>query len=316
MGAINYIAIGVVTYGHPEVVEHVLENCFKTYQACQLDVYYYDSSPDRRTEEVVKRYIDKGFDNFCYLRLPEGMGSAKKAELFFSGYGLKKDYTYLWLMKDRVMVESPLLLSLYETVMLDRPDVVLLNGYGDHDASSELITDPADFYKRWGWEVTSMDTTLLKRDTILKGFEASQRDYTKAEPIFYFLHYDTVFRRLADMAAPQIRILSGQHIKLFSSPKGSPGWMNELFDIWADRWIRENEALPACYDEYKDEVIRGRALPVELKSREGLLWLKDMGALRREQLPMILKNWGRISELPETVLYEVIGESPEPAAYI
>ena len=46
MGAINYIAIGVVTYGHPEVVEHVLENCFRTYQACQLDVYYYDSSPD------------------------------------------------------------------------------------------------------------------------------------------------------------------------------------------------------------------------------------------------------------------------------
>ena len=38
----------------------MLENCFRTYQACQLDVYYYDSSPDSRTEEVVKSYIDKG----------------------------------------------------------------------------------------------------------------------------------------------------------------------------------------------------------------------------------------------------------------
>ena len=311
MGEINYIAIGVVTYGHPEVVEHVLENCFRIYKACQLDVYYYDSSPDRKTEEVVKNYIDKGYDNFHYLRLPAGMGSAKKAELFFSGYGLEKDYAYLWLMKDRVMVESPLLLSLYEIVMLDKPDVVLLNGYGDHDTPSELLTDAADFYKRWGREVTSMDTTLLKRESMLKGFEASERDFGKDEPVFYFFHYDTVFRRLADMNAPQIRVLSGQHIKLFSSPKGSPGWINELFDIWTDRWIRENEALPSCYDRYKDEVIRGRALPVELKSREGLLWLKTVGALRREQLSMILKNWSRISELPEKILYEVMGDEED-----
>ncbi len=309
MEQLNYIVIGVVTYEHPEVVAHVLENCVDTYKACQLDVYYYDSGEGDGTEQIVKEYIDKGYDNFHYLRLPRGMGSARKAELFFSGYGLEKDYDYCWLMKDRVMVESPLILSLYQSVMLERPDVVLLNGYGEHEEpSSEMLYDAADFYRRWGWEVTSMDTTLIRRDSILKDFKVRERDYTEDEPLFYFLHYDTVFRGLARLEGPKIHVLSEPHIKLFSSPKGSPGWMKELFDIWADRWIRENEGLPSLYDEYKEEVIRGRALPVEIKSKEGLRWLYEKGALRKEQLPMILKNWARISELPEEVLYEVFRE--------
>ena len=75
--------------------------------------------------------------------------------------------------------------------------------------------------------------------------------------------------------------------------------MNKLFDIWANHWITENEALPSCYDEFKAEVIKGKALPVELKSEEGLKWLKEKGALREEQLPMILKNWDRVSDVSE-----------------
>ncbi len=306
MREMNYIVIGVPTYGHPAVVEDVLTNCCETYKACSLSVYYYDSSKDSETEKVVKSYIDKGFEFLHYLRLPSEMGSAKKAELFFSGYEIEKKYDYYWLMKDRVMVESPLLLTLYQSVMLDKPDIVLLDGYGEHTAgSSEMLYDPVDFYRRWGWEVTSMDTTLLKKDTLLDGFEASDYDYPETEAISYFLHYDIVFRRLSKMDKPKMSVLSEPYIKLYSSPKGGPGWINRLFDIWANHWITENEALPSCYDEFKEEVIKGRALPVEIKSEEGLKWLKEKGALREDQLPMILKNWERISDVPKEKLREI-----------
>lgn len=310
--SVNYVAIGVVTYNHPEIVAHVLENCCKVYKACHLDVYYYDSSEGNETENVVTEYIRAGYDNFHYLRLQAGLGSAEKAALFFSGYGIEQKYDYFWLMKDRVMCESSTIMQVYLVASLDKPDIILINNYGDHEtSSSESISDATEFYRKWGWEVTSMDTTLCRTDTILKDYDPPKEQIPESDPIFYFLHFDMVFRRLAALENPEIKVLSEPNIRLLSSDKGAPGWMKQLFTIWVDRWMQINESLPDCYNAYKADVIRGKALPREMQTEEGLRWLCEAGALRKELLPDLLPNWEKVSAISKERLISIVMNSTE-----
>ena len=48
------VACCYLTYNHPEVVEQILERICDTYREKGIDIYYYDSSTDEKTEEIIK----------------------------------------------------------------------------------------------------------------------------------------------------------------------------------------------------------------------------------------------------------------------
>lgn len=65
---------------------------------------------------MIKHLVDRGMDHLYYVKIDTQIGLDEKLIKIFQGYGLKKKYKYLWMVKDRVYVpENTLQLLAYET---------------------------------------------------------------------------------------------------------------------------------------------------------------------------------------------------------
>ena len=302
----NTIAMCVMSHNHPESVEHVLESYGDVFKACELDIYYYDSSYDDRVKEIVNRYVDKGYDNLFYIPC-QGISGDQKLGLLYSCKQLKHDYDYVWVVKDRTACDSRTILTIYQEALFEKPDLIVIDTYGDNVGSGTVTyTDAPALYRDYAWEITSMDVTLFKVSTMLKGYEPHDLPFDKDDPRSSFMQYDHIFRRLAQMDSLKVRVISDIGVRILNSEKSGSMWADQIFDVWVDLWSRENESLPSIYEVVKSEVMKSEAVPAFLRSEEGLLELKKRGILSKEKLtPEIQRRWSLVSQVPYEKLLEI-----------
>ena len=56
------IAYCIPTYNHPDTIRDVLEKSAALYKEYGIDIYIYDSSEERDTEDIVNEFIQCGYD--------------------------------------------------------------------------------------------------------------------------------------------------------------------------------------------------------------------------------------------------------------
>ena len=304
----NYIAVCVMTHEHPDTVEQVLENCAAAYRACELDMYYYDSSSDDRTAEIIAAYNEAGYDNIHHLCFRGLSGDQKLAQLYL-GTGLEKDYEYIWVVKDRSVCDAVALLLIYKEIMFEKPDLLVIDTYSDKRLGRSVsYTDPAELYRDYAWEITSMDVTVFGR-RMLEGFVPNEEPWPLSDPRSSFMQYDLVFRRLSELEAPKIRVISNDDVRILNSTKSGSMWVRQIFDVWVRLWTRENEGLPGIYEPYKETVMKSSAVPDLLKSVEGLNELRNKGILTEAVIDdELLERWEKVSDIPASVLVECAGK--------
>ena len=287
------IALCVFTYEHPETIDEVLENCIEYYYEYGIDIYYYDASKDLKTQEVIKKYREKGFDNIYHIHLPE---NDERAEMAFRGEFLKKEYDYIWPSKDRSFCSKDVLEKIIMTLE-DEHDVVLIGCLLNREDQKILYDDPVQFYCDWAWIATSIDTVIYNKKTMLAGF----KKWKITIPFNWF--YTFLFQKLAEMPKTDICVLAGKNMQILCSKKSASGWIPQVFEVWKDLWIEANDALPACYESYKAKVLKETAsLPWILGGVRRLVELHEMGILVPQKLDAIKINWERVSDVPFDVV--------------
>ena len=298
------IAYCIPTYNHPDVIEDVLEKVGFLYKKFDIDVYIYDSSEDNRTYWVIKHLVDRGMDHLYYVKIDTQIGLDEKLIKIFQGYGLKKKYKYLWMVKDRVYVpENTLQLLAYETER--EYDVIFLDAAISEEKISmmkQVYCDPAEFYNVAGCLATSMNTTIFHCDRLLKNIDWD--DFRKRyffEGENQYDHFTVLFHTIGVKKDVKVRLLCGDQVQFCESDLGKSLWIKRTFQIWGNLWPRVNEALPACYKKYKKKVIKEAAsLPWILGSIDILLILKEKGCLSPEIYEIFKDNWKNISNVSLT----------------
>lgn len=306
----NAIAMGVMSHNHPETVKEVLSECADIYRACELDVYYYDSSENEVILDIIEKYRLQGYSNLHYVDCRK-MTIEQKQIAIWNGYGMEKKYDYHWLVKDRTAVDGASLLGIYKMALFDKPDMIVIDTYGDHSINLSYVEEkPIEIYQKYAWEMTSMDTVILRKSTFIGDLDLQEPVLTQGDYRYAFMHYDMYFRRLSEMKNPRIGVLSEPLVKILNSMRSGSGWYARSFEIWADMWVKVNEALPDIYDPYKKAVVKSRAVPKQLQTEEGLLDFRRKGVLRPEMLTdEIRNNWNKISIIPYKRLEEIAGMS-------
>lgn len=295
----NTIAMCVMSHNHPESVEHVLESYGDVFKACELDIYYYDSSYDDRVKDIVNKYADKGYDNLYYIPC-QGLSGDQKLGLLYSCKRLNNNYEYVWVVKDRTACDSRTILAIYQEALFERPDMIVVDTYGDNVGSGTVTyTDALALYRDYAWEITSMDVTLFKVSSMLDGYEPHESPFDENDPRSSFMQYDYIFRKLAQMDSLKVRVISDLGVRILNSEKSGSMWLDQIFDVWVYLWTLENESLPSVYDEAKKAVMKSDAIPSFLRSEEGLHELKKRGILLNEKLtPEIQERWSLVSQVP------------------
>lgn len=268
----NSIALCIPTYKRPRVVEDFLNTCASYYLYAGIDIYYYDSSPDSETEEIVKRCQ---VDNIYYVRMSEDIPSNIKVYKIYSGYGLKKIYDFIWVCGDAIQYAKIAIDNLLTKLDL-KYDIIQMNCRDYEKIGNREYTDYNEYLKDCAWELTLFGSAILNYHTMLKDvdWDYYEKTYSKHN-LINFSHVSFYFTKICELKSFKALHISVDN-KYFKSSyyKRKSGWYNDAFFIFCEAWVDTIECLPECY-KYKSEAILKHGQNVMIRNVEDIVLLKE-----------------------------------------
>lgn len=296
------IACCYLTHNHPDVVKRVLGKVLNSYDENGIDIYMYDSSTSNDTKEYIDKLIAEGAKNLFYVPVDAGIGGDGKLLQILKGYGLKKEYDYIWPNKDRSYVIGDSAQKIqqesrkhYDCMMIDSWIPVA----SDH-REYKPVYEREEFFKEFGWLTTSWETMLISTDILLHTIEwdSFEEKYQLGQNQ-NFNQPLTVLGGLALKEHPQIRVLSYREVILRNDLSTTSAWINATFPLWAERWPKAIASLPACYDPYKAGVIKDQGMhPNVFGSVDNLLLLENGHLLTYEVWDQYKDKWNMLTDVP------------------
>ena len=302
------LACCYLTHNHPEVVKEILDRCLKAYADHDIDICMYDDSDDDATKNLVEQYIAEGASNLYYVDIHEAQSGDHKHYLLMQGYGLPKDYDYIWPSKDRVCFESSYLDNLCAAID-EGHDVIIGNCEGSRwdvgiNVLQDVYNDPVEFYRKYAVVSTNWEALIRKRDTMLNPIDWAE--YEKKYKVGGDCNFNqtiTLFARLSEMKKCSMRICRYTYEERFISQLDHSSWGNMLFELWIDRWVSANFSLPNIYDKYKAEAIKSETNLTELfGSVERFIYFKEDGLYNKEIFEKYKDIWPFVTEIPPQYL--------------
>ena len=302
------VACCYLTHNHPDIVKEVFDKSLQPYADHGIDVCICDDSDNLATKTLVEEYVNKGYTNLYYVDMHEAKHASHKLILVFKGDNLPKDYDYLWICKDRVCFTNSYLEKLC-TAIDEGHDVIMGTSelsrwdVGIRSYQHDTYTDPAEFYRRYAVVSTNWEATIRKRETMLAPIDWDNYLSLYGNDIvrLSFDHPITLFTRLAELDSPSMRICRYEPNERFISAQTGSSWRkgSYIFELWIDKWVAANYALPSIYDPYKAEAIKSETNLSELfGSVEYMIYLKDEGTYTREIFEKYRNIWPFVTDIP------------------
>lgn len=302
----SQIAFCIATYRHADIINEVFGIYAELYKKYGIDIYVYDSSEDDDTARVVKEYQNLGCDNIFYIRIDPKDNVDEKLIKIFSGYGLNKEYQYIWPVKDRTIISEVAIQNILLEVEKNF-DAIMLGWYkypGIWECGGEkreIYNDADLFFDAWGWLASSLDVTLFSYNSLLKNIDWKNFK----EKYFFdnhngFDHYTVLFDRLANLKKVNVRVLSGEGIFIQNPKQTGSSWEEQVFHVWPVCFAQVTRAFPDCYNAYKEKVIKQACmLPWILGSNDRLIELSQKQILNQERFDAMRGRWEECTDLDE-----------------
>lgn len=299
----NNIACCYLTHNHPHVVEEILNIIQEYYNKNGIDIYFYDSSTNEDTKEIIDKMILSGADNLYYIRIDESIGGDGKIYKILRQYGLKKKYDYIWPNKDRSYVLEQAAEVMHRESQKNYACIF-------NDCFMPLISDRRqykkvysreEFFCEFGWLVTSWDTVLISTKEILDSIDWSsfEKKYSLGSGN-NFNQIITVFAGLDMIDNPEIRVLSGNETGIRNSTQVGSGITKYISKVWGVNWPKAIEKLPDRYNKYKKKVIKDMTSKHWIfGSLNNLIYWKSQGYLEKDNWNEIRDNWELLSDIPK-----------------
>lgn len=302
------LAICVPTYNHPDVVEQIISYSASYLKNNGVDIYYYDSSTGNETKQIIDGIRNKGFDNVYRIDVSPELNFGQKVDLIFSGYGLTKEYDYIWPVKDRIIhIEYTIRLVLDRLYRTPEADVVVVLVSGDLFGGFYIdIDSPAELYRMFGKQTTSIGTVIYNRSSMLGDYKYGE-SFSAPKYRNDFWHYDFLYKKLAGTENPVISIISKKGaVTAESSAAEESGWRSNLWQIWIEEWIQLNYGLPDIYSADKLLVIKDTTSIDEIfGSVKTLEKLHSDGLLTKDIYMKYKDMWGFVTTVPQSEIEKI-----------
>lgn len=292
------LAVCIPTYMRSRVVWDFLERAAKMYLDAGIDLYYYDSSPDDETEEVVQSWMRRFPNRIFYIRVPEDVHPNMKVYKIFQLDGIQKQYDFIWVCNDAIRFTEAAISRIMSSLD-SRYDLIEVNARDVEQLGTRVYEDRNVYFKDCAWELSLFGAAILNTGAMLEGVDwvFYEEKYRKSE-LINFSHVSFYFNRFAEMEHFRALHLSFSSWEFSSSIyKSQPGWYRDAAYIYCESWISTLEDLPECY-KWKAEVIKKCGKYSMLRN------VKDFRALRREgafSLGILWKyrdKWERVCDVP------------------
>lgn len=300
MGTLT-MAVCIPTYERRDIVEDFLNNCYDTYTAAGIDLYFYDSSMGNDTQTLIQEWLPKG--QLHYIRLPSDMHPNAKAYKIFQGYGLEKEYDFIFLSADAVIYLQKDIQRIVEQLNLNF-DVISIDCSNASQKTNRIYKNPDEYMVQCVYNLATFGRVILNRRTMLHNvdWERYQREYL-TEPITPWSHVSFYLGRI-------VEIDSFTGIDLFlpgafriSRLKKSMCWSQKFLWNICEGWVQTIESLPTNY-LHKAEAIREQG-ERDLPDLFSFLQLKRYGSFNLIDCIKLKKGLQKITALSMNKLIAV-----------
>lgn len=315
-------AFCILTKDHPDIVKEISLNFYAPLTAKGFDIYIYDSSEDDKTEKLIKAWSQAGYNNVYYVDARFTKTGDEKLVAIYMGYGLQKEYDYIWNAKDRVMYSSDFLDRIVAD-MSKSPDVIMAGLEEDsyffsYKKFDDEYRNPVTFFRDFGATSTSWDSIIFNRNTMLKDIDWEK--YEEKYQVGYsnpFNQPTVLFARLAEINNPYIIVERPQfYDRVFSNGTGS-GWISQTVNLWGVKWPAAINRLPSIYDEYKKYIIKVETMHICVFGSHGqMMGLAMEGHLNKENFAIIKPYFHELSDIPVEYVEMMIDDKIEDLAVL
>lgn len=292
----NRRAFVIPTKDRPECIEYYLRTQGKALACAGFDIIISDGSAGDATKEVVARYKTGGLD-IVYDAYQE-KGSADNVDE--KGFVLCKrycgQYDYLWLCSDGTVIDVARVISSIEQDIVSGKDLIILSDADVLPYSDREFQDAITLCRELCWRMLLLGSTIvsgaLLQETVIQ-YPYQQVDYgTLWLPAAYFKMFSL---------SPICAVYHCMEGIFFTNPykKGSFWYLSgNVFWQWGRVWCDTIDALPACFDPIKDEVLLSHDRYMRVFSVENLQRLKASGNLTLFKVLRYRKYLKRVTDTP------------------
>lgn len=244
MGKVS-VALCIPTYQRSDIVEEFLTESAIYYLDAGMDIYFYDGSEDTKTEEVVREHQKDG--RIYYIKRPENY----TALIIFEGYGLEKEYDFIWMLGDAVRYTKGAVEQIVSHLNLEY-DMICIDGSGLSKTGTRIFTEPQKFMSECAWRVDYIGATLLNQHTMLDNVDwvYCKDEYKKAQKDF-MIHSKFYWVRALELNQfHALNLELGENQEDCSRLKKTSEWyLSKFFLILCEMWVNTFETLPDGYSK-------------------------------------------------------------------
>ena len=256
------------------------------------------------------KLITSGKKNLFYIPIDAKIGADGKILKVLKGYGLKKQYDYIWPNKDRSYVTMETAHKIQEE-SINGYDCIFLGCW--FPMSSEMrenkpVCTNIEFFREFGWLTTSWDTSIIS--TKLLQNDIDWLDFEKKYNLGIhnpFNQVMVVFGGLALKNDASIRVLNHKEAQIRNNPSAESSWRRLTFELWGKKWPKAINMLPECYNLYKQKEIKEQGmLPHIFGSVDNLIGLERENILTYDVWHEFNEKWHELSDIPPKYIEKIL----------
>lgn len=297
----NQLAICVPTYHQPKRIQEMMVRCIKIYELLNVDVYFYDSSSDTKTELIILKN-QKKYSNIYYRHFPEYTHSNIKVLEAYKEIISMKKYQYFWLCPDYIQLTAKGIECVLNYCAKGF-DICVLNYRDVEKIGEKYYTDINKFFLDCAWHMSSYMATIIRLDLFSSiDWNIFYKQYTTPERINHS-HVALYFEQLAKLKKVKaVHVpISSVHMSV-SSYREDSLWRRDAFSIWCDYWPAMIKALPEQYLN-KDKVIKKLGVNTGIFSWSSFVELKKEKIYTYAVYKKYKRQWKRITNVPRIGLW-------------
>ncbi len=266
------LAMSFVTYNREKHIKENLALIAQPTKECGVDIYIYDGSTNRNTEQVVKQYVEKGYNHIHYFHTDEKLSETDSFLQRINSALSVPDTEYIWMSGDKNVI-SP---EFYPEILsyIDKSyDIITI--YGRPLKGTREFDRPEEYVDYAIVPITHWGSTIIKRK-LIESFDISKG--AKECPSFSVqLAY---LRGIADIEEFKGVVIDGEQrarmVSRYKTPSASSRYM---WSSWMEHWHRFIELLPPVYDKVREGLYNRPDLQVGFFSERELLRQRLEGQL-------------------------------------
>lgn len=264
------LAISIMTYNRPKHIREDLAVIAQATREYGIDLYIYDGSTDMRTEQVVNRYIEKGYSHIHYHHASQQLSPVESVVARLSSAFKEPDAEYVWLCGDKFIIRPEHYAKIFSYIDKSYDIITIyglvLKGTKEFRRASKYADYAIVPLTLWG-------ATIIRREWV-ESFDFSKEYEKNASFCVPSIYLQAVlgadkFKGAVIDAGRKVHVLSRYDTRSIS--------LAYMWSSWLINWYRLIESLPSAYDDVRENLYNRPDLQMHFFSLKDLLWQRSEG---------------------------------------